>query len=247
VGVRLERVRGYADLEIHHPSWRGREPGRTYAVVAGRREEVIRLHGHVLVSKDFILQDASGDRRVPVPSPMDGVVVAVDRANGRVDLAARRGGEPLARLRHLDLRGSGLIAGMSIKYGEWLGRQGGFGRGDPRRYGVHVHVDIHAGRVPLLDRYLRDLDAGVVTTDPGRRGSGGIVLQSGRQGAAVARLQAALATSGVAGQGAPPLVVDGDFGPRTREALEAYQRARGLDVDGRAGLATLRRLYGGDG
>lgn len=42
VGSRVERVRDYDDLEIHHPSQRGREPGRTYADVRGEREEVLR-------------------------------------------------------------------------------------------------------------------------------------------------------------------------------------------------------------
>lgn len=32
--------------------------------------------------------------------------------------------------------------------------------------------------------------------------------------------------------------VDGHYGPRTQAAVENYQRARGLDVDGWAGLST---------
>jgi hypothetical protein len=244
VGTRSQRVRRYADLEIHHPSYRGREPGRAYALVHGRREEVIRLRGHLMVSKDFVLQDEAGARRVPVPSPVDGVVAAVDRANGRVDVFDRRGGEPLVRLRHLDLRGSGLIAGERVGYGEWLGLQGGFGRGDPMRYGVHVHVDFNAAHLDRLDRYLRDLDAGIVTIDaPGPRLAGdATVLEPGSRGARVLALQRALATRGYADAQGRPLVADGDFGERTREALEQFQRDAGLDVDGRAGPETRRAL-----
>ena len=58
VGSRVEPVHSYEDLEIHHPSQRGREPGRVYATVEGHREEVlgrrgdtVRDHdGHVYVS-----------------------------------------------------------------------------------------------------------------------------------------------------------------------------------------------------
>jgi peptidoglycan hydrolase-like protein with peptidoglycan-binding domain len=39
--------------------------------------------------------------------------------------------------------------------------------------------------------------------------------------------------------------VDGRLGPRTREAVRAFQRSRGLAVDGIAGPATIRTLAGG--
>lgn len=53
-GARLQCVRRYADLEIHHPRFRGREPGRTNGLVQVPREEVLRMHGRMMVSKDFI-------------------------------------------------------------------------------------------------------------------------------------------------------------------------------------------------
>lgn len=39
-----------------------------------------------------------------------------------------------------------------------------------------------------------------------------------------------------------PLYIDGDFGPKTREAVEAFQRYKGLKVDGVVGKETWRKL-----
>lgn len=74
VGTTLETVHTYEDLEIHHPSQRGREPGRTYADIDGQRQEVLRARtsgNQRMVSKDFILLDGeTNSSRVPVPSPL---------------------------------------------------------------------------------------------------------------------------------------------------------------------------------
>ena len=37
---------------------------------------------------------------------------------------------------------------------------------------------------------------------------------------------------------------DGSFGPATDSALRAYQKAKGLEADGRAGPATMGSLLG---
>jgi peptidoglycan hydrolase-like protein with peptidoglycan-binding domain len=39
------------------------------------------------------------------------------------------------------------------------------------------------------------------------------------------------------------LKVDGDYGDNTKNAVEAYQRGHGLDVDGWAGSETLNHLF----
>ena len=62
------------------------------------------------------------------------------------------------------------------------------------------------------------------------------VLRRGMTGAAVRRLQAALVAVGQA------IAVDGDFGPHTQTAVEAFQRAAGLAVDGLVGPQTGARL-----
>jgi peptidoglycan hydrolase-like protein with peptidoglycan-binding domain/GH25 family lysozyme M1 (1,4-beta-N-acetylmuramidase) len=65
-------------------------------------------------------------------------------------------------------------------------------------------------------------------------------VREGARGAAVRTLQTLLEKRGFDPQG-----VDGDFGPHTRAAVEAFQRARGLDVDGVVGRQTWAALQGG--
>ena len=54
----------------------------------------------------------------------------------------------------------------------------------------------------------------------------------------VERIQTALAASGYA------IAVDGDFGSDTQAAIEAFQEAQGLDVDGEVGPHTWAALFG---
>ena len=65
------------------------------------------------------------------------------------------------------------------------------------------------------------------------------LLQQGANGASVTALQRALAQAGF-----NPGGVDGDFGPKTKAAVMAFQRANGLTVDGVAGPKTFGALNG---
>lgn len=259
VGMRVERVRDYDDLEIHHPSKKGREPGRVYATVAGKREEVLRTRtqsGELMVSKDFILKDEQGSSRVPVPSPVDGYVGRVDKANGLVTIYDRPGGELLVQIRHMDLRSSELKVGDAVRYGQPLGLQSGFGKGSPTKYGVHVHMDFNAAHLHRFDRYLHDLDRGAITTGGhraipsqdgqaahvGSRNNVHEVLEPGSEGAAVQELQRMLTRLGYRDASGRRLAADGDFGPRTREAVQAFQRDHRLAIDGRVGRETREAL-----
>jgi hypothetical protein len=71
----------------------------------------------------------------------------------------------------------------------------------------------------------------------GRHPFGSRPLRKGIKGWDVAALQFKLAWHGFASG-----ILDGDFGPRTKRALERFQRWAGLHVDGVAGQATLRAL-----
>ena len=71
--------------------------------------------------------------------------------------------------------------------------------------------------------------------------SGHPMLQRGAQGAAVAELQRKLQAAGF-----DPGPIDGDFGPRTEAAVLAFQRSRGIDVDGIVGPQTWGTLDGVD-
>lgn len=67
-------------------------------------------------------------------------------------------------------------------------------------------------------------------------------LRKGMKGEAVAAMQRRLIELGYLTGAA-----DGKFGVQTYRALQAFQRANGLDVDGIAGAKTLARLNGGSG
>lgn len=65
------------------------------------------------------------------------------------------------------------------------------------------------------------------------------ILSQGKKGDDVAQLQLRLYRLGYYNG-----VVDGIFGTDTKDAVEAYQAAKSLTVDGQAGSATLAKLYG---
>jgi hypothetical protein len=74
---------------------------------------------------------------------------------------------------------------------------------------------------------------------PGALGATGTItrtLRRGDEGNDVMRLQEALNRAGAA------ITIDRNYGRGTRAAVETFQRARGLKVDGVAGPATLQAL-----
>ncbi len=60
----------------------------------------------------------------------------------------------------------------------------------------------------------------------------------GDQGSEIAEIQAALASQGY------DVTADGDFGPATQAAVQAFQSANGLDNDGLVGAMTYQALLG---
>jgi putative chitinase len=64
----------------------------------------------------------------------------------------------------------------------------------------------------------------------------------GDRGVGVEALQRQLIQAGYTGKDGQPLKPDGDFGPNTKHAVEDLQRAHGLQVDGKAGMHSLRAL-----
>ncbi len=68
------------------------------------------------------------------------------------------------------------------------------------------------------------------------------LIRQGDRGTQVSALQEQLNRLGIRDAQGRELQIDGDFGGRTRQALEAYQRANGLEVDGIAGPRTMESL-----
>jgi peptidoglycan hydrolase-like protein with peptidoglycan-binding domain len=65
------------------------------------------------------------------------------------------------------------------------------------------------------------------------------MVRRGDQGDAVRAVQSQLASRGV------DVAVDGDFGQQTERAVQSFQRAKGLAVDGIVGPGTWAALVAG--
>lgn len=170
----INDIHDYQDIERHHPS-RGDEKGRVYGTVNGEREELLGNYNgtaHVtrdndyFVSKDLILNDG---KNVPVPAVANGYIGAIDPKNGIVEIYDRPSTDPnrelIAKYRHLDLSNTQLKPDMPIEYGQPLAPQGGYNNGNPKAFGPHVHIDINTQYLPQMERYIRDIDNGSITTD----------------------------------------------------------------------------------
>lgn len=78
------------------------------------------------------------------------------------------------------------------------------------------------------------------------RGQADGLVKQGESGVEVRQLQASLARLGYHDAHGHAIKADGDFGTRTKEAVQAFQREHGLDVDGIVGSKTLEALKRAD-
>ena len=250
----VERVHSYADLEIHHPSHHGHQPGRAYANVDGHREEVLKQatsRGHLMVSKDFVLTDSEGRRSVPVPSPASGYIGKVDARNGVVCIYDRQDGELIAQIRHMELHGSGLHVGQSVAYGQPLGRQGGYGHGRADAYAVHTHIDFNTARLDDFKQYVADIDQGRIEIGrtPAQQSNGHalpVVAPRHRavraEHSAVDVAQSTLNHLGYTGADGRALKIDGVMGRNSHHAVGQFQRDHGLPATGALDERTAARI-----
>ncbi|TZF81675.1 peptidoglycan-binding domain-containing protein, partial [Cognatilysobacter lacus] len=244
VGSHVESVQRYEDLEKHHPS-SGQEPGRDYATVDGRLEEVRHVGGHTYVKKDMIFAvDHGGPTNIPAPA--NGFVHYLHDPTNAVRIYDRPFGEPgavmLAQVLHMR-PGTSPAEGSRVEYGAPLGRMGDTGTPGS----IHAHIEMEPG---AFRRYIADIERGAITPDrhpsgpnpaplPGGDAMVDGVLRAGEHGTQVRSLQQRLNALGVHDAHGRAIPVDGDFGARTDEALRNFQRAQGLGVDGVAGRDTF--------
>ncbi|MGV7167601.1 XVIPCD domain-containing protein [Xanthomonas citri] len=93
-----------------------------------------------------------------------------------------------------------------------------------------------------LDQYMQPgrahgTHAGGITADHSAS-----ILREKESGESVKQLQSQLAQFGAVGRDGKPLQADGDFGGNTKFAVEQFQRAHGLQVDGVVGQQTQAAL-----
>ncbi len=276
VGSGTQSVNKWSDIEHHHPSDHLHEAGRVYAKINGKSEEVAGNYagtavytpgGQLMVSKDIILQNTSNNSfNTPVPSPANGYIGEVDKRNGTVTILDRPGGEVMFQLRHMKI-GENIQPGTKVEYGQPLGIQSGYGKGDPNFYGTHLHIDANVKYLDQAARYVSDIATGKITTDhhptntqnlvnavpkiehisgtfptPPRQALADGKIEFGEKGPDVAILQEKLKAAGARDAQGREIKQDGDFGNGTKQALENYQKSHNLPSTGVADRQTLTQL-----
>jgi peptidoglycan hydrolase-like protein with peptidoglycan-binding domain len=266
VGGSIQTVRSYRDLENHHPSKALQESGRVYARVGGEAEEILGDYrgtavltpgGEYMVSKDMVLTAPGlSNGNVPIPSPAAGVIGKIDRADGVITINDPKTGDTMFQIRHAKIDRD-LKPGDKVEYGQPLGLQHGYNKGNPNAFGDHVHFDVNTKYIAQADKWIKDMSSGALTTDKRPAQTENIVterpsfvpisgnfprpadppladgkLSIGEQGAEVERLQIALRRAGARDADGKEINPDKDFGRRTQEAVASYQKTHNLPVTG---------------
>ena len=276
VGGSSDPVTNYRDLENHHPSKALSEKGRVYARVGGEAEEILGNYkgtavltsgGEYMVSKDIVLTAPGlSNGNVPIPSPAAGVIGKIDRADGVITINDPKTGDTMFQIRHAKIDPN-LKPGDSVEYGQSLGLQHGYNKGDPNAFPNHTHFDVNTKYIAQADKWIKDMHSGALTTDKRPAQTENLVterpsfvpisgsfpkpadppladgkLSLGEKGPEVEKLQLALNAAGARDAKGNPLNPDKDFGDRTREAVINYQKSHGLPETGVADKKILTDL-----
>lgn len=238
--------------------------GVVFAAVEGRNEPLIRFEGHYL---DRRLKGAVRDaaRRAGLAHPEAGKIKNPKDQPGRYRMLTRAFEYGAAEAIESCSWGVGQVMGA---HWQWLKYTSAADLMNSARSGVAGQIGLmgrfveRAGLVGALQRrdwpafargyngpayrknkYDTKLAAAyasfasgspIVPADKVPSASGMLRLAS--KGARVRELQHLLVRAG------HPVNVDGDYGPATHAAVQAFQRAAGLEVDGVAGPQTMRAL-----
>lgn len=233
-----------------------------------RGTAVLTPGGEYMVSKDMVLT-APGLRNdeVPIPSPCRGVIGKIDPEDGVITINDPKTGDTMFQIRHAKIDPN-LKPGDTVEYGQPIGLQHGYNNGNPNAFGDHVHFDVNTRYIAQADKWIKDMHAGTLTTD--RRPPGPVEnivterptfvpisgnfpkqpdppladgkLSYGEYGPDVEKLQRALNAAGARDARGNQLDPDKDFGDRTREAVQNYERMKGRPVTGVANREMLIEL-----
>ncbi|MGH8109795.1 MAG: peptidoglycan-binding protein [Arenimonas sp.] len=162
-----------------------------------------------------------------------GKTVVIDHGNGQRTL--------YAHLNRIDVQnGDSVTADTTIAT---MGRSGN----TPSTGDTHLHFEVRTGAragEPFSGRAVDPLpylnQTTVITGSQNALADG--VLRKGEHGPEIAVLQTQLNALGFKDAQGRALIPDGDFGERTKQAVEAFQRSRNLDDDGVVGKETLAAL-----
>jgi peptidoglycan hydrolase-like protein with peptidoglycan-binding domain len=232
-----------------------------------RGTAVLTPGGNYMVSKDMVLTAPGlANNQVAIPSPAAGVIGRIDRDDGVITINDPATGDTMFQIRHARIDPN-LKAGDSIAYGQPIGHQDGYNNGNANAFPDHVHFDVNTRYIAQADKWVRDMHSGALTTDTRPAQAENLVterpsfvpisgsfpqpadppladgkLSYGEQGPEVERLQRALLAANIRDAAGQPLDPDQDFGRRTREAVENYQRQNNQPVTGVADQQMLTAL-----
>jgi peptidoglycan hydrolase-like protein with peptidoglycan-binding domain len=232
-----------------------------------RGTAVLTPGGNYMVSKDMVLTAPGlANNQVAIPSPAAGVIGRIDRDDGVITINDPATGDTMFQIRHARIDPN-LKAGDSIAYGQPIGHQDGYNNGNANAFPDHVHFDVNTRYIAQADKWVRDMHSGALTTDTRPAQAENLVterpsfvpisgnfpqpadppladgkLSYGEKGPEVERLQRALVAANIRDAAGQPLDPDQDFGRRTREAVENYQRQNNQPVTGVADQQMLTAL-----
>ena len=232
-----------------------------------RGSAVLTPGGEYMVSKDMVLTAPGlSNGNVPIPSPAAGVIGKIDRDDGVITINDPKTGDTMFQIRHAQIDPN-LKAGDKIEYGQSLGKQHGYNNGNPDAFPDHVHFDVNTKYIAQADKWIKDMHAGTLTTDKRPAQTENLTnpaptfvpisgnfpkpadppladgkLSFGEKGPEVEKLQRALIAAGAVDAEGKALNPDQDFGRRTREAVEDYQKKNGQPVTGVADQKMLADL-----
>ncbi|MEI2456912.1 MULTISPECIES: peptidoglycan-binding protein [Lysobacter] len=233
------------------------QPGRRHALIGGEVQEIAisgergalnLTEDQVLLKKDFMLEDSRipsggrGVRDVDVPSPVAGYVGRCNAAEGLVDIYDRKGGEVIARIRHM--QPIHVQEDTEVAYGQSLGMQN-----NQATAKVHVHMEVDTRYYKHYENYVDDLVSGRLSIDPARRNQGigarpvidDGVIRIGETSGVVEQLQRVLNEQGYLDANGQRLPEDGVYRLSMQAAVIRYQDANGLPRTGDIDPATLQQ------
>lgn len=232
-----------------------------------RGTAVLTPGGNYMVSKDMVLTAPGlANNQVAIPSPAAGVIGRIDRDDGVITINDPATGDTMFQIRHARIDPN-LKPGDNVAYGQPIGHQDGYNNGNPNAFADHVHFDVNTRYIAQADKWIRDMHSGALTTDTRPAQAQNLVtdrpsfvpisgnfpqpadppladgkLSYGEKGPEVERLQRALIAANIRDAAGQPLNPDQDYGRRTREAVENYQRQNNQPVTGVADQQMLTAL-----
>lgn len=179
-----------------------------------------------------------------IHSPVAGTVEFVGGRYGTISIRDAEGNSHQL----LHTQSQSVVEGQRIEAGAVIGTMGGRGPRGEDQYAQHVHYQLKDPQGRNLNPeafWNQRQEVGGREASPAaaahKQADDG-VMRAGERGQDVRALQQDLNRLGYRDAEGRPLSADGDFGERTRQAVQAFQREHRLDDDGVAGPKTLEAI-----